>query len=342
MRNGATDVEEGHAFVKMTDEGEAGAFGSRMRTGPRLQQGEMSDVPLISRDDATTTTTNGGVDGGGRDDEHPLATTSSSSSPSRSASAATTLPPIWVDSAEQADALIADVRTKIAQYQELRQFASRMAFPDEEEEVRNSARMRELSARISKRLREAEARIKSLSSPDDQVRINVQHSLAQKLQVEFLKWRKIQKEQLQELQRQQRQSKMALASSNPSSYPVAEEVDDDPLLAPNGNHEMTMNNLRKMDTAMMRERERELAQIARGIDDLAQLFKSISVLVIEQGTILDRIDYNMDNVVLKTEQGLKELNKAEEYQKGNCARNCITLLVVLNLVVLALLAAKVS
>lgn len=39
--------------------------------------------------------------------------------------------------------------------------------------------------------------------------------------------------------------------------------------------------------------------------------------MIEQGTIVDRIDYNMDQAVTKVKEGLQQVVKAEEYKKSN-------------------------
>ena len=36
--------------------------------------------------------------------------------------------------------------------------------------------------------------------------------------------------------------------------------------------------------------------IAKSIEELATIFKELAVLVIDQGTILDRIDFNMEQV----------------------------------------------
>ena len=57
------------------------------------------------------------------------------------------------------------------------------------------------------------------------------------------------------------------------------------------------------------EREREIIQIAQSINDLAQIFKEMHMMVIDQGTILDRIDYNIEKVVTYTDEAVEELTK---------------------------------
>ena len=56
----------------------------------------------------------------------------------------------------------------------------------------------------------------------------------------------------------------------------------------------------RVDTmdAFAQERDREVRNILQSINDLAQIMKDLSVLVIDQGTIVDRIDYNMEQVML--------------------------------------------
>ncbi len=56
----------------------------------------------------------------------------------------------------------------------------------------------------------------------------------------------------------------------------------------------------RVDTmdAFAQERDREVRNILQSINDLAQIMKDLSVLVIDQGTIVDRIDYNMEQVSL--------------------------------------------
>lgn len=50
---------------------------------------------------------------------------------------------------------------------------------------------------------------------------------------------------------------------------------------------------------IIRDRDQEIVAIAKSIEELSQIFKELAVLVIDQGTVLDRIDYNMEQVVGK-------------------------------------------
>ena len=60
----------------------------------------------------------------------------------------------------------------------------------------------------------------------------------------------------------------------------------------------------------------------------------------EQGTILDRIDYNIENAVTSVKEGHKNLVKADEAMKKNCAKKAIMIMMIVDSILLILLIFK--
>lgn len=56
------------------------------------------------------------------------------------------------------------------------------------------------------------------------------------------------------------------------------------------------------------QREREINEIAQGITELADIFQELQGMIIDQGTMLDRIDYNVENMAVNVKAADKELN----------------------------------
>ena len=68
----------------------------------------------------------------------------------------------------------------------------------------------------------------------------------------------------------------------------------------------SMKHLRSNDAAIA-QREREINDIAKGIIELADIFKDLQSMVIDQGTMLDRIDYNVERMAVDVKGAEKEL-----------------------------------
>lgn len=88
------------------------------------------------------------------------------------------------------------------------------------------------------------------------------------------------------------------------------------------------------------QRDRELTSLLNSINELSQIFKDLQVLVMEQGTILDRIDYNIESAIGTTEDAHKMLVKANKEMKKNCARNAILIMIIIIFVLAVLLIFK--
>lgn len=84
--------------------------------------------------------------------------------------------------------------------------------------------------------------------------------------------------------------------------------------------------IQEENTRDVAEREEEVNKIVRSIVDLNDIFKDLGQMVHEQGTILDRIDYNIEQTQVQVHEGYKQLQKAERYQRTNRKMHCILML----------------
>ena len=93
-------------------------------------------------------------------------------------------------------------------------------------------------------------------------------------------------------------------------------------------------------TEAVQSRDQEIVKIAQSIEELGAIFKELAVLVIDQGTILDRIDYNMEAVVEHTKTGIQQLERAEKSQKNARPLKCIMCLLTVIFFLLLILVLK--
>lgn len=95
--------------------------------------------------------------------------------------------------------------------------------------------------------------------------------------------------------------------------------------------------IQEANTRMVAEREEEVNKVVRSIVDLNEIFKDLAHMVHEQGTVLDRIDFNIEQTHVQVSEGYKQLQKAERYQRKNRKMKCIMILCVVVVVLFFLL-----
>ena len=91
----------------------------------------------------------------------------------------------------------------------------------------------------------------------------------------------------------------------------------------------------------LKKRDEDLTNLLNNINELAQIFKDMQALVMEQGTILDRIDYNIDIASSNVTKGKKSITKADKHMKNNCFRNVIIILIIIIFIEALLLIFKI-
>jgi len=91
---------------------------------------------------------------------------------------------------------------------------------------------------------------------------------------------------------------------------------------------------------MSKERSNDITRLVSQINDLAVLFKDLSTLVIEQGSILDRIDFNVEEARKNVKGANVELAKTLVSENSFRARGCMSCLVTGILICLVTLWMK--
>ncbi|CAL8467772.1 g7310 [Coccomyxa elongata] len=253
-----------------------------------------------------------------------------------SAGVASALPPRYVDFKEAIRSEMTSIKQKMGDLRALHGKAALTTFDDTNS---HDMDIEVLTQEITRLFRKAEVRLQQFgggactSEADEKVKQNVQRTLAIELQKLSVQFRKQQKSYLNKLRK---------STASSSSFSLLDEAgtsgrdeDYDP-----GFSEIQTMRVDTMDL-FAQERDREVRNILQSINDLAQIMKDLSVLVIDQGTIVDRIDYNMEQVAVKVDEGVKQLLKAEKSQKQSGMVLCIMFLVCAVIVMLVVYICKI-
>ena len=102
-------------------------------------------------------------------------------------------------------------------------------------------------------------------------------------------------------------------------------------------------NFRSIDTKKLdinKERNKEIDLIVKTVNELKEIFLDVSNLIIEQGTILDRIDYNTYQARHNIRRGNNEMEETHERLKSGCLRRINQILIICIFVMAILIIFK--
>lgn len=238
------------------------------------------------------------------------------------------------------------VRTRIKDVRELQQkHVMRPRLDDEmsSEELQIEASTQEIMKMLAhcQRLVQVVNQSRSSSERDERLKKNVTVALVQSLQILSGEFRNHQADYLKRIRTrednyQQYFDIFDTGAGEGSNFSQLDQIT-------NQGEEMTMAQLELLEetTAQVKEREREVLNISRSIVEVNQLFKDLAGLVVDQGTVLDRIDFNIEQSTVKVKSALKSVKKAEQYQKKNRKMMAIICLsVTVTVLVLILIITK--
>ncbi|KAK5656157.1 hypothetical protein OQA88_4917 [Cercophora sp. LCS_1] len=268
------------------------------------------------------------------------------------------LPPRWADVSDEVSELLADIAHKSQKLERLHQKHVLPGFNDDEAKKVEEGEIEQLTQaitrgfhdchrciqRIEQMVREGKAAAQ-MSRADEVMAKNIQVNLASRVQEASSGFRKKQSNYLKKLKGMGGISSPADRSSTPQGTggytdPSILESDADRSFSQSTLQASSHQKLLRSNDVVISQREREIEDIAQGIIELADLFRDLQNMVIDQGTMLDRIDYNVERMATDVKEADKEIKIAEGYQKKTTKRKIIFLLLLIIAAMIILLIIK--
>jgi syntaxin 16 len=267
------------------------------------------------------------------------------------------LPPRWVDVQEEVDEILKEITLKAAKLDKLHSKHVLPGFDDDHVKQQEEREIEALTQQITRGFQECQRAIKriqnmvneakdtgNLAKGDETMANNIQVALASRVQEVSATFRKKQSNYLNKLRQLGGFESPGFGRSgtpvqNPYSDPALMESDADKSLSQSTLQQTAQKRLHNNDAAIA-QREQEINDIAKGIIELADIFRDLQGMVIDQGTMLDRIDYNVERMATDVKGAEKELIVATNYQKRNTKRKILLLLLLLVIGMFVLLLIK--
>ncbi|XP_052581988.1 syntaxin-16 isoform X6 [Peromyscus californicus insignis] len=246
-------------------------------------------------------------------------------------------PPKWVDGVDEVQYDVGRIKQKMKELASLHdKHLNRPTLDDSSEEEHaieiTTQEITQLFHRCQRAVQALPSRARrACSEQEERLLRNVVASLAQALQELSTSFRHAQSGYLKRMKNREERSQHFFDTS----VPLMDDGDAAALYGQGFTDDQLV--LVEQNTLMVEEREREIRQIVQSISDLSEIFRDLGAMIVEQGTVLDRIDYNVEQSCVKTEDGLKQLHKAEQYQKKNRKMLVILILVVIIVVLIVVL-----
>ncbi|KAL9078373.1 MAG: hypothetical protein Q9157_002698 [Trypethelium eluteriae] len=268
------------------------------------------------------------------------------------------LPPRWLDIQDEVTDLLSTVAQQMKRLDQLHQKHVLPGFDDEDVKKREERDIEKLTQEITRGFQNCQkavqrvdpmvkesARQGSLGKGEETMARNLKISLASRVGEVSALFRKKQSAYLKKLR-----NLGGMASPlERSSTPVQNPYTDPSLMESDADRSFSQSTLLQtaqkkrhtnVNDTMIAQREREIEDIAQGIIELANIFQELQTMVIDQGSMLDRIDYNVERMATDVKAADEELTVATGYQKRTTKRKVILLLLLIVMAMFILLILK--
>lgn len=260
-----------------------------------------------------------------------------------------TLPPLWMDLVEETREDLLRAKELLSSLQRVQQQRLLHVFGDQYSVLQPEREVDVLSSDITQLLKRCEQRIFRIepsqgnNTTESRLRRNAQKSLAIQVQDLSEAMRIQQGHYVEALRKRQTVENPATKSAPPFDSHGSVEPDtamNEDFFVPNRQSTTVARRVDNLDNLVTAQDSEEISNIAQSVADLQSIFHQLSTLVIDQGTILDRIDYNVEQAAQYTTQGTQQLLKAERARRSRRARRVILFLLGFNAILVLLLLLK--
>ncbi|EFN65748.1 Syntaxin-16 [Camponotus floridanus] len=249
-------------------------------------------------------------------------------------------PPVWADALEETQYILNKLRVKIDSLVELH--SKQLTRPTLDDTSQEERQMEQLTREIGRAFSNGYRQVQTIKSAgrhetkpaERRLAASAVMALSTALQELGLRYRSAQNHYLTQVKSREERNSQFFAEDQ---Y-LLDNVATDSWLTESNEASAWQKNEQRQDSVLLQleepedrmklalEREEQIGSIVQSIADLKHIFKDLAVMVEDQGTILDRIDYNIEQTQVQVHEGYKQLKKADSYQKANRKLYCIVVL----------------
>ncbi|KOC68964.1 Syntaxin-16 [Habropoda laboriosa] len=252
-------------------------------------------------------------------------------------------PPVWTDALEETQYILSRLRVKIESLVELHaKQLTRPTLDDTSQEERQMEQLiREIGRAFSNGYRQVQSiktAVRHASRPAErQLAISAIMALSTALQELGLRYRSAQNHYLTQIKSREERSNQFFTEDQ-SIFLNNTATDTWLMESYEANSDSWYNTEQRQESVLLQledpedrmkltmEREEQIGNIVQSIVELRHIFKDLATMVQDQGTVLDRIDYNIEQTQVQVQEGYKQLKKADSYQRANRKLYCIVVL----------------
>ncbi|XP_078036473.1 syntaxin 16 [Augochlora pura] len=252
-------------------------------------------------------------------------------------------PPVWIDAFLQTQEILNKLRVKVDCLVELQ--GKQLTRPTLDDTSQEERQMEQQTREIGRLFSNAYRQVQSIKTAarhaikpvERQLATSAVSALSAALQELALQYRSAQNHYLTQIQSREERSNQFFTEDQ-SIFSNNATNDTWLLDYEQTNAESWYENEQRQDSVLLQledpkdrmkfamEREEQIGSIVQSIADLRHIFEDLTNMVQDQGTILDRIDYNIEQTQVQVQEGYKQLKKADTYQRANKNLYCIVVL----------------